>query len=246
MRYTHGMLWAWLVGGLLLGSTTASWADVGAPFNTAYGSVNSGAADKEITLTIASGHSNTALVVWVGWATQAVTVSSVTWDPAGANQALTAVAAAVTAGTTYSKQAFRLVNPTAGTSKVVRVTMSSGTVSNVNIGAAAYDGVDQSAPTANFTSNTTGAALTVTASSGDATTTSIITSNSVTSSDQTDIWGDSTPSASADGGDYALAAGNVTHTWTAAGVVQLVAGFTLVKAVASSVVPVRTLLGVGL
>lgn len=204
---------------------------VSAPFNNNYGSINSGVADKEITLTIDSGHSNTGLFVWVGWGNQAVTVSSVTWDPAGANQSLTAVAAAVTAGTTYSKQAFKLVNPTAGASKTLRVTMSSGTVSNVNIGASVYDGVDQTTPSANFTSNTTADPLTVTATSGDVTTTSMVVSNLITSTDQTQLWLDNTPSASADGGDYAIATGNMTHTWVDNGSsVNIVAGFAIKQA----------------
>lgn len=204
---------------------------VSAPFNNAYVSVNDGATTKDLTLTIDGGHSNTYLVCWVGMATSAVTITGVVWDPAGVNQALTAVNAAVTAGSTYTKQPWGLVNPTAGASKVVRVTLSAAT-SNVNIGCAVYDSVDQVTPAANFTSNTTGAALTVTAVSGDATTTSIITSATVTSSDQTDIWGDSAPSASADGGDYALASGNVTHTWTTTGGTKLVAGFAIQQAAA--------------
>lgn len=205
---------------------------VSAPFSSGYGSVNNGSTSKDLTFTIASGHSNTLLVVWVGYDSATVTISGVAWDPVGVNQALTAVAAVVTTGS-YRKHAWYLKNPTAGASKIIRVTVSAST-SNVNIGGAVYENVDQTTPTANFTSNGTGAALTVTASSGDATTTSIITSSSVTSSDQTDIWDDSAPSNSADGGDYALATGNVTHTWTASGATQMVAGFAIKQVAAAS------------
>lgn len=204
---------------------------VSTPFNTAYGSLNNGAADKDITLTINSGNTDVVLIVWVGWANQAaVTISSVTWDPAGANQTLTSVNAEAVNGN-YKKQAFYRINPTPGTTKTLRVTMSTGTIANVNIGAAAYGGAHQTTPTGNWTSNTTGDALTVTATSGDATTTSIITSNTVDSTDKTEIWRDSTPSASADGGDYALASGNVTHTWGESGDTRVMGGFAILQSV---------------
>lgn len=203
-----------------------SLAAVSGPTDTAYISVNSVAADKDLTLTISS-LTNGLLTVCVGWANEAsVTVSSVTWDPAGANQALTQVAAQAANGN-YKKQCFFRINPTAGTSKTLRVTMSTGSISNVNIGAATWQGADQTTPTGNWTTNTTGDALTVTASSGDATLTSIITSNTVDSTDQTEIWRDSTPSASADGGDYALASGNVTHTWGESGSIRVMGGFAI-------------------
>ena len=205
-----------------------SWAAVSGPTDTAYVSINSSAADKDLTLTISS-LTDGALTVCVGWANQAsVTISSVTWDPAGVNQALTQVAAAAANGN-YSKQCFYRINPTAGTAKTLRVTMSTGIISNVNIGAATWQGVDQTTPTGNWTSNTTGDALTVTATSGDATMTSILTSSTVDSTDQTEIWRDSTPSASADGGDYALASGNVTHTWGETGTWRVMGGFAILQ-----------------
>ena len=211
---------------LLLLFPTHNWAAVSGPTDTAYVSINSVAADKDLTLTISS-LTNGALTVCVGWANEAaVTISSVTWDPIGANQTLTQVAAAAANGD-YKKQCFYRISPTAGTSKTLRVTMSTGTISNVNIGAATWQGVDQTTPTGNWTSNTTGDALTVTASSGDATMTSIITSSTVDSTDQTQIWRDSTPSASADGGDYSLASGNVTHTWGESGSTRVMGGFAI-------------------
>ena len=204
---------------------------VGAPFNTAYQLFSGGTTTKDLTMTINSGESNTCLVVDLAWATAAATISSVTWDPTGANQSLTAVNAVTTTGTTYSLQSFYLVNPTPGTSKIVRVVLSTS-VTDCMVGASVYAGVDQTTPTANFTTTSGALSRTVTATSGDATRTVVLTSNTLTATDKTEIWRDQSGTVISGGGDYALATGNTTHTWTGSGAVRLITGFTLQQAAA--------------
>src|SRR5689334_5749816 len=102
-----------------------------------------------VTLTVASGHSNNALVALVLFTGAHITsVSSMVWDAAGANQAFTLAGTGIIdiAGSLHlGLQAFRLVNPTPGTSKLVTVTLS-GAVSAVTLVAAHFDGVDQTTP----------------------------------------------------------------------------------------------------
>lgn len=175
-----------------------------------------------VTLTVSSA-SNSALVFWVGWGTESGTVSSVVWDAAGANQAFTAIAAQFTTGT-LKMHGFQLVNPTSGTNKLVTVTMSA-TVTNLFLGGGHYSGVDQTTPIrAGSYITDTDLSVTVTSQTDDITTGIAVASNIVGTTNQTLIGKDDGLSAMGCGVDYAVASGNVTHTWTGNGATQGIAG----------------------
>lgn len=226
---------------------------VSAPFDTAAFTQQVAVSPLDVPMTISGGHSNTALVVWVLWAGAGVTITSVTWDPAGANQLLTSMGAAVNFGSGVNNvQGFVLAGPTAGATKVIRIAYSA--LADVSGMGAVYDTVDQSTPSYNLTSNATGAPLAVTAASGDATTTACATSNTVDSTAGSpvatvliDLNGGV---ALAAGSDYALATGTETHTWTASGSAQAVMGVALKQfsAGGAATIPLRTpmtLMGAG-
>lgn len=107
--------------------------------------------------------SNKALLVIVTWTTPVgAAITSVVWDPAGANQSLSSVAAATTVGN-RKVQAFFLVNPAAGTAKPVRVTWNDSTIGSQAIIAAAYSGAHQTTPYSDWTTaNGSASPITVT------------------------------------------------------------------------------------
>lgn len=180
----------------------------------------------DATMTIdTTGHTNNYLHCWVALVGIGATVTSVTWDPATNNQALTSLVAVMDFGTASVDhiQGFGLVNPTSGTAKSIHVVTN--ILTDIMVSCATFDGVDQTTPIAN---RATDAAdldgdLTVTAVSGDATTTAIGVSNTIVSTDKTEISKNNTFVLSM-GDDYALASGNVTHNWDASGGTQGVLG----------------------
>lgn len=203
---------------------------VGAPFNTTGWVRESADTTLDLPMTIDSGQLSTYLHLWVPWIGVS-TVTSLVWDPLGVNQALSSQVAVLDFGVATHLQGFGLVNPTPGASKVVRITMSS--TSDIMLCGAAYAGVNQTTPIANRNSNTTGAALAITTTAGDAATTVIATSNTVSASSQTLI---ALGSFVLDlGADYGLASGaSLTFTWTASGATQAVLGAAIQQAAATT------------
>lgn len=198
---------------------------VSIPFNTTAWVRDSADTTLDLAMTIDSGHTNTYLHVWVVWI-GATTVSALAWDTAGggANQALASKIATLDFGALMHIEGWGLANPTAGAAKTITITMS-GT-SDIMICGAVYD--TAAGTLNNRNSNTTGAAITINATSGDVTTTCIATSNSVTGTDKSLI---ATGSFVLDVGcDYSQASGNVTHTWTASGATQAVLGAAIQQA----------------
>ena len=97
-------------------------------------------------------------------------VTSVVWDAAGVNEALTQVESYITSRTYFRSSKWALVNPTAGTSKTVTVTWA-GTQGETMVIADSYTGIDQTTPsrtrpTPSQTSTST-PSLSVTSVSGD-------------------------------------------------------------------------------
>ena len=245
----HG--WAWgrglLTGLCLLSFTTGAWAAVGAPVASGYQLRNT-VTTGTITFTVAGGHSNNALVVWVLTATEAVTVVSVTWDLLGANQVLTSMGSQVV-NSNVRAQGFSLVNPTAGTSKLITVVVTPA-ISNMMIGAMHFENVDQSTPirASSLTSNTTGDSLSVSTADGDTTIAAIVTTNVIsTSASGTQIWLDDSPSSSASAGEYIQSSGSSNaHNWTGeSGTSRIVIGASIQQVSAAAAPPQRLLLGVG-
>lgn len=114
--------------------------------------------------------SNTYLACFVARGNVARTVSSVTWDTAGANQALSAIASTAA---NNSNQAlgewYGLANPTAGTNKSVTVATSGTGVAFVTQ-CVSYSSVDQAAPASGGATSAvdgTSASVAVTSASGD-------------------------------------------------------------------------------
>lgn len=75
-----------------------------------------------------------------------VNVSSVVWDAAGVNEALTQVESYITSNTYFRSSKWALVNPTSGTSKTVTVTWT-GAQDETMVIADSYTGIDQATPT---------------------------------------------------------------------------------------------------
>ncbi len=166
----------------------------------------------DVALTISAGLNN-GLFWYVFWSASA-TVSSVVWDPAGANQSLTSVGAAVHNSADNSNiQAFYLANPTAGSSKVVRVTLSSTQLCWT--GGFVATGVDQTTPVraSSYTSNVDANNITITSQADDLTSSMVLTASTVTGTDQTLIAMNDNGFGGV-GFDYAVPSGNVTHTWS--------------------------------
>src|SRR5262245_33289416 len=67
-----------------------------------------------------SAGSNLALVVQLAW-TGVPTGITVTWDPAGANQAMSQIVLRSTSTNSQTVALYGLVNPTVGASKIVRI-----------------------------------------------------------------------------------------------------------------------------
>jgi len=177
-----------------------------------------------VTLTVAGGHSNNlliAVVVWVG----SGTVSSVVWDVANAGgQAFTSVGTKITSGP-LNIEMFRLVNPTAGTSKLVTATLSQ-TESMIAMTASHFDGVDQTTPIRAGSYINTGSAasspvsLNITSQTDDMTVSGFMSDgfqNNPTTNKTLIGASFSGSVGAAIGADYAAGAATNTHTWTEAG-----------------------------
>ncbi len=99
-----------------------------------------------------------------------VNVSSVVWDAAGVNEALTQVESYITSNTYFRSSKWALVNPTAGTSKTVTVTWT-GAQDETMVIADSYTGIDQTTPTRTrptpSQTSTSTPSLSVTSVSGD-------------------------------------------------------------------------------
>lgn len=72
-------------------------------------------------------------------------ITSVVWDAAGVNEALTQVESYITFNTYFRSSKWALVNPTAGTSKTVTVTWT-GAQDETMVIADSYTGIDQTTP----------------------------------------------------------------------------------------------------
>ena len=131
------------------GSVTMSWG-ISVAQDWAIGAVSIKPAGTGITLDVTHTVSGSNRLLMVGisaWATFP-TVSSVVWDPAGANQALTLVGSQ--ANSTVAKMwMYSLVAPTLG-QKILRVTFAATT--NAVVGVMSFTGVSQAIPYSAFRS----------------------------------------------------------------------------------------------
>lgn len=121
------------------------------------------------TFTIGS-QTDKALVVVVSWNTPVgETISSVVWDPAGVNEALTAFSSVYNVGNRYLR-AYARVAPSAVTGGIVRCTWSGATIGAQGVTGALFSGVDQTTPLSDQTTATgtsTSASVTVSAAGDD-------------------------------------------------------------------------------
>ena len=187
------------------------------------------------TLTLSShvvdAGSNRVLVVGVGWrAFGAETVSSVVWDAAVVNEALTSLRTDTAPSSGYRTEFFYKVGPTAKTADVT-ITLS-GASGRVIGGASNYQGVDQSTPVEAEGGNGSDSASSLTS------TVTTLTDNAwlvavtgqrganeamAITSPGTERWelGSGTPSAgAANSGDEAIASfgsADIASTWTTSG-----------------------------
>lgn len=138
---------------------------------TAFNSINGASSPQDNTsLTVGAG-ANRGLVAQVVFVGAAPAGTTVTWDPAGTNQALTLIktAASVNGQTT---QLYGLVAPTSG-NKTLRVAWTTGT-SSVMIQGVSWTGVDQTGGVTSFphstsaTGNSSAASVAVTSAVGNA------------------------------------------------------------------------------
>lgn len=231
MKAVNGVIF--ILALLLFGSP--AWAAVTTP-PAVSGNVNDAAATPSADLTLTIGSlTNGALFCGVSWDGAARTLNSVTWDADGTPQALTSIAAKFDGGSSRYIQWFYRAAPSAVTNGVVRATFD-GDTSNVKVGCAAFESVDQTTPVRASTWNTaSGAAVTITTVVDDVTMTTVIASGSVTSSDRTDFFADNTGEPFR-GDDYHLATStSTTHTWTASGASTLgTVGFSVMAAASGS------------
>jgi hypothetical protein len=173
-------------------------------------------------LTVAGGHSNNAIGVVCAWHGNQ-TVTSVVWDAAGANQSFTSVGSPAIQTGDYCVQLFRLVNPTAGSSKNITLTLSAS-VGVLGICAGHFDGVDQATPirAASYNTFTAGggsispANLVITSATNDITWTGFAsdTGSQLPTTNKTLIDNEFIGAQLDMGADYAAGAATVTHTWT--------------------------------
>jgi len=177
-----------------------------------------------VTLTVAGGHSNNCLIATTSWF-GTVTVTSMVWDAAGANQAFTSMGTKVDNGS-FHAQSFYLVNPTAGASKLVTVTFSS-TSPAIGLVAAHFDGVDQATPIRAGTYNSSSSAirpidLVITSQANDMTVSGLVTdgfqNNPTTNKTLIGALFNGGVGLAV-GADYANGAATVTHSWDEVGTV---------------------------
>lgn len=177
------------------------------------------------TLTV-SGGTNNAIAACVSWVGNGTTVSSVVWDAAGANQAMTAVGAETGQGN-YRVRPYVLANPTAGSSKLVTATLSAA-VSEGAVVASHFQGVNSTpirAGTYNTNASAGGPPLSVVITSQtDDMTFSCFVSDGFQANPSTDktLVGAAFNNYGL-GMDYAAGAATVTHTWSEGGSVAAVA-----------------------
>lgn len=126
--------------------------------------VGTAATTNTVSVTLSSG-TNRALVACIVWNNGGgETISSVVWDPTGANQSLTAIATEPQQGQSLACSIWGLVGYTPGTSKNLTVTFSSAVTSY--LAPITYTGVDQTGGTTTFRNAATNLGGSATASSG--------------------------------------------------------------------------------
>lgn len=122
-------------------------------------------------MTVGSG-SNRVLLATFYFSNKTRTISSVVWDAAGANQAMTLIQSQATTGTNGISYLYGLVNPVSG-NKTLTITWTGGT-SDVAVACASYTGADQTGGTTTFNNSSTNtgtgttATITITTSTTDA------------------------------------------------------------------------------
>lgn len=217
--------------------TSTSWAAVSYVSTSTWGESEGVVTTCSATLTVPSGHSNVAIFFLAYWLPETVpAVSTVVWDPTGANQSATSVSTKFTAADNrFQGQIFKLVNPTPGTSKTITLTMNN-TVSRCAITAVVMDGVDQTTPVraGSYTTSASNS-VTVTSQTGDLTTSGGIGgaagcgSGAITTNQTLAVSGcNGSPNFDATSGqDYATGAATVTHTWSGSSTTGGTAGFSV-------------------
>jgi hypothetical protein len=195
-------------------------------------SVANGAASNSFTFTVSAGSNSVLVAMLVMDHTATVTVSSVVWDPTGANQALTLIRSdnntSGGGGVGALTALYGLVNPTAGASKILKASFSAATP-NSYLAAITFTGANQTGGSTTFP-NSTGStgnntttsttSLTVTSATGDAVVALYnAASQNVSSMNGTQVWIDSSSTGAISGGGNELAgAASVTMTATWGGV----------------------------
>ncbi len=104
------------------------------------------------SMTVSSG-ANRVLVVLITLDSSSA-ISPVTWDAAGANQAMTVIPGTSASNGTVFSYLYGLVNPTPGASKVVTVGFTTGTPSSY-VSGISYTGVNQTGGATTFPHGTT-------------------------------------------------------------------------------------------
>lgn len=171
------------------------------------------------TLTIGAG-SDTALVAEIGIDGGTPTISSVTWDQGGTNQAMTLITS-ITNGTLARSYLYGLVNPTAG-NKTLRVVISAG--SEIFLNATAFNGVNQTGGATSFAhANTaTGASgvpsVTITSAVGNMTIDCVMAPDLLQTPTQTQNFAQNGGAGSSAASSRASGAASVTHAWASVGV----------------------------
>ena len=190
----------------------------------AAGSVASGSTSPldDISLTIGSG-SNRALIVAITQASTSSTITSVVWDPTGANQALTAIVGK--AAGSRRCDLYGLVNPASG-NLTLRVSWSGGSKAFKFCGMAVTN-ADQTGGATTFRNATSASdasgpsdpSLAITSATGDMTV-DVAQAGSVdtiSTPTKTQIWLNTTGTLDG-GGSRAAGAATVTHAWTVGGI----------------------------
>ncbi|MGQ0579354.1 MAG: DUF6701 domain-containing protein [Betaproteobacteria bacterium] len=171
----------------------------------------------DVTHTISGG--NRYVFVQVVNGNSWPTISSVVWDPAGVNEALSVIGTA-TQGTNVRTVLYGLVNPTAKTA-TMRVTLSAGDGGGTFVAVSSFTGVDQTTPLGTPATATGAVAttptVTVTSATGelviDAMGTKETTGNKTAGAGQSEIWDGFSGDADGAGSTNAGAA-SVVMSWT--------------------------------
>lgn len=174
-------------------------------------------------LTVAAGAD--AIIAWCGWSDHTIAGVTAVWDPAGAAQSLTLIGVANNAATNGRVALYGAVGAIATGNKIMRLSWSVSSATNVVLHAASYAGVNQAGGTASFarfgsaTGNSNAQSITIASAVGN-----LVIDNGA--NDTSTMSGPTGPSVSnyltnvpsllSAGGSHQAGAASVTMAWTLA------------------------------